>query len=259
LTSYKAKRRKAIKRMNQPPRILTTIGLEAPPDFPLVSYEAIHAAVSPRSGEATLKLGLWDEYAAAWNAVAIRFLSAVHYADSFKATAVKAGIGTTHAVRFEEERAVFGFYANAIASLDAAYYGLYAIGAFLSPLYFCLMGIRQQHKVDCYSTYRAFKKYFPGDPIVDALNAEQKDAASVSLRYIRNVLAHRAAPPRLIRVSLSVGSDATQQPPVWPSGKAITPDVLTEPRADLARLLGQVLDATATFAAARILNALRPT
>jgi len=91
--------------MNQPPRTISTMGPEVPQDFPLASYEAVHAVVVLRVGESA-----WFEYVPAWNAVAVRFRSAVHDTESFKATAEREGIGARPDVRFEEERALFGFW-----------------------------------------------------------------------------------------------------------------------------------------------------
>ena len=230
--------------MSQPQRILTPNGLEVPPDFPYEAYDAIYSRTHPNSQEA-FDVALRSEFGRAWNAVAHRFIAAAHYSDSFKEAALRDGIGTTPAIQHVEERALFGFFANAISSFDAAHYGLYVIGAFLSPLYFCLIGLGQQQKADRASTRHAYQKHFPGDPIVSALNEVRTNAAFNRLRETRNVLAHRALLPR--RYRMKVGSGASQQPTEWLPGITLTENLLTPYRADLARLLGQVLDATGAF------------
>jgi len=74
--------------MSQPPRILTTNGLEVPPDFPFEPYEAIHSGSRPRSKEAA-DVVLRTEFGSAWSAVGNRFVAAAYYSDSFKQSADK--------------------------------------------------------------------------------------------------------------------------------------------------------------------------
>ena len=153
--------------MSQSPRIQEYDGLEMPTDFPIEAHQAIRLAVHLRSPE----LPLWHEFSGAWNAVRDRFLAATYYSDIFKEAALTHGIGTTHRMRYEEERALFGFFASALSCMDAAYYGLYAVGAFLSPAEFALATSEQRERVKPRFTASAYERAFPGDPIAAVLRA----------------------------------------------------------------------------------------
>jgi hypothetical protein len=233
--------------MSQPPRVLSSNSLEVPPDFPSDAYEAVHRGSKPRSNgdaEAVLR----TEFGKSWNAVAHRFLAAAHYSDTFKGSAIRNGIGTTPAIQHVEERALFGFFANATSSFDAASYALYVIGTLLtqsSPLHFWLILGKRKRSVKLESTCRAFAGAFPGDPIMSALDAVRTDRALVELKRIRNILTHRALLPRQYRIK--IGRGVRRQPTLLLPGIILTEDLLTPYRADLARLLAELLEASAAF------------
>jgi hypothetical protein len=218
--------------------LLPNLGLEVPAEFPVDSYESVVSAMNPLN-----QIALWREWVVAWNAVGHRFLAADHYAKSFRNAALAEGLGATHQARYEEERAVFGFFANAVSSLDAAHYALYAIGSFLMPLYFYLILIERQHGVNADSTYHAFARGFPNDPVASQLKALRKKMQYKVLRKNRNILVHRAAFPR---------HHGLQQGTLWIPGVPFEPEMLMPLQAGLARLLTHVCETAAFFVSHRI-------
>jgi hypothetical protein len=100
-----------------------------PNDFPVFAYEAVHAVIRKRS---YTNPAMYEQWSGAWNAVSYRFLAVTQYSASFTKS-VADGSGTSSVEgRHGQERDLFGFFGNAVSALEAAFYGLYAIGGFLA-------------------------------------------------------------------------------------------------------------------------------
>jgi hypothetical protein len=80
---------------------------------------------------------------------------------------------------------------------------------------------------------------------MSALDAVRTDRALVELKRIRNILTHRALLPRQYRIK--IGRGVRRQPTLLLPGIILTEDLLTPYRADLARLLAELLEASAAF------------
>lgn len=104
---------------------------------------------------------------------------------------------------------------------------------------------KEQQRVSPSFTNEAFKRAFPGDPILATFTRLFGDSAYQRWRDMRNVLTHRAAPGR--RVYVGIGSD--DAPPVeWklnnmPLDAALVP----EHQRELAKLISDVISAGEMF------------
>ncbi|KYC31730.1 hypothetical protein A0J57_13995 [Sphingobium sp. 22B] len=212
-------------------------------DFPAEPYEAVHADVAARwSGAASYR-----QYSSAWNALAYRFHGAVDAGDAFQRSLAKFGSHPAPQQRYQQEEALFNFFSNGFSAFESLFYGLFAIGSFIDSSAFPLTSPREQQRVSPSHTNDAYKRAFPGDPILAAFASIFDDPSYQRWRDMRNVLTHRAAPGRRIYVGIGSG-DA---PPVeWKLNDLPLDECMVPARqSELAKLISGVLSATKTFVA----------
>jgi hypothetical protein len=225
---------------------LSLNGLVVPSDFPTTPFEKIHARLIAKVDTQGV---VYREYAGAWNAVSYRFLAATHYSDEFTNSMKKFGSSAASDERYRQERSLFGFFTNGLSAIEATFYGLFAIGAFLSPSSFRMMTAKEQQSVTPGSTQTAYIKNFSKEPILKVFDQLLSDQVYTELKHIRNVLAHRAAPGRKAFVSLG---DSELLPEEWKLLNISMDDQLTDSRrAELARLLTMLLLGTQAFVEAK--------
>jgi hypothetical protein len=228
---------------------LTTNGLVMPDEFPVSAYQAVHATVRKHN---QANPPMYEQWSGAWNAVSYRYLAVTEYSASFTQSVVdRTGTASVEG-RHRQERDLFGFFGSAVSALEAAFYGLYAIGGLLAPSQFPLATAEDQRNVSPSTTRVAFTRAFGGDPIVGAMDAVTGDSAYRELREIRNVLTHRAAPGRRFFLQAGV-PDAVPVPDEWKVlGIRMDKDMTRTRQKDLARLLSMLLEGGRAFVEARM-------
>ena len=224
---------------------LTPNGLTPHDDFPFDPYEAVHAKVAAKwSGTAS-----YYQYSGAWNALAYRFHGSIDAGAKFQKSLKDFGAHPAPHQRYQQEEALFNFFSNGFAAFEALFYGLFAVGSFIDTIAFPLTTPKEEQRVSPSHTNDAFKRAFPGDPILGVFANLFSDAAYQRWRDMRNVLTHRAAPGR--RMYVGIGSN--DAPPVeWklnslPLDSALVP----KHQRELSRLISAVLSAADTFVAAQ--------
>ena len=169
--------------------VANTIGIHVPADFPLASYNDIHAHIGP------LQPRFPDAYrhkAGAWNAVVIRFRSAAEADDAFQSS-----LNEPNSVeqRFRQEVALFQFFTNSVSVLDSLAYALHALGNMIDAAAFPLTG-QSLRTADFRGVANSFDKRFSADALTVALVSTNADALATELRDFRNFLTHRVASTR---------------------------------------------------------------
>jgi hypothetical protein len=104
--------------------VLSAIELTVPDDFPAKQFEAVHNKLATYDGH-TYSLS-FD----ALRAIAYRFIALADYDESFTASIKQYGISSSHAIRYNEDRDLFGFFSNGFSVFEAFWFALFAIGAF---------------------------------------------------------------------------------------------------------------------------------
>jgi hypothetical protein len=138
---------------------------------------------------------------------------------------------------------------NALSTLEALSFALYAIGHTVRPRAFRLSTEGDRQNVNPERTAAAFKHAFPTEPIVQALRATLSSPERRTLKKVRNVLAHRGQPGR--KMYLAAG--ASKEPPArWIRGLTIHPSMVERKRSWLARRLRVVLRAADAFVSAHL-------
>lgn len=220
---------------------LPTNGLLVPPDFPAAPYNSIHKRVVATRGQHPL----YEHHAGAWNALAYRFRSLADSGEQFASSLAKHGDSPVPQERYMQEKALFEFYSSGFSVFECTFYGLYAIGAFLNSSAFPMTKPEDQQKVTPTSTSKAYEKTFPGAPILKTFSDLFADPDYQEWRTVRNVLTHRAAPGRIMYVSIGA-EDAL--PAAWKlNKKAMDATLTSNARKTLVRLMSSVLIASEQF------------
>jgi hypothetical protein len=219
-------------------------GLTMPANFPRLLFEKIYTVVQPHHANP-----VHPQFIGAWSAVSYRYKALAEYDERFTRS-IKKGPSRTHEVRYQEERDLFGFTSNAYSVFDAFFYAMFAIGALIQPQTFVLLVARDERNVTFGNTKRLFSQAFPLDPIRVLFEDFDRDQARKDLSKIRNILTHRAAPPRKYGFALG------QPKPAWahitrldvPLDKNTTKSL----RAEVSRLLTVCLSGAAPFVASKL-------
>ena len=221
------------------------IGIDMPDDFPTDA----HNEVVEKLGPCPARSEIGAELAAGWNAVAIRFKSAVN-ADERYTVSIKSreALGSADELVVQQE-ALFAFFMNGYAALESFAYAAFAIGALLLPADFPMSTEANRRAIDLKKVKSSFTTSFSGTAIEARLSALVVDPKFDQWGRIRNVLAHRAQPPR--RHDITVGR-TTPDKTVWEITDGLTIDDKTTAfrRSWLAATLDECVTAAAAFVTA---------
>lgn len=225
---------------------LTTNGLVPAPDFPVAAYEAIHRHVVSRWGGDEL----YEHYAGAWNAVAYRYHAAVQAGEEFQLSLESHGSSPSPEERYRQDQALSMFFNSGYSTIESVFYGLHSIAAFIDPVSFSLATPKARQQVSPTQTSAAFKRAFPGDPLLLAFDALLADPAYQEWREIRNVLTHRTAPGR--RMYVGIGDDDAPATEWKLNSIPLDSTMAKGRRAEIARMLGDLLSAVETFISKKV-------
>jgi hypothetical protein len=230
--------------------ISQTIGIDMPEDFPTTAHNGVNDKLKPCQPR---NPNVWSEYGSGWNAIAFRF-SAATDADATFTTSLKRPASSLEEYEIQE-KALFAFFVTGYAAIESFSYALFAVGALLDQRTFPMSTPEQLKAVTPRRTLDKFAARFAGKPVVLALSALVNDPALGDWHAIRNVLAHRAAPPRQHNVTIhegaSSGENAGTTSSTWliNANLVVTLDEQTTSnrRAWLARHLTACVQATEYF------------
>lgn len=226
-------------------RKLSGIGIEMPDDFAIDPYEAVRLRVSKLQNVAD---SIRAEYSGAWNGVAIRFLSCAEHDEAFAELMRQHGSSPDSRERYQQERELFGFFVTGLSAFESVLYGLHAIAAMLRPSAFPMDNESERIGITPGRVLVRLEAMFAEEQITKVLSRVSREPQLTEWRKIRNVLAHRAHPGRIVSVGRPEG-DHTR----W-SLEEIVIDVETTSkwRRWLARTLGDLLAAIDAFTSRRI-------
>jgi hypothetical protein len=181
--------------------ISKTIGIDMPGDFPTIAYDAVNIRLGPyQPGNPQV----WTEYAGGWNAIAFRFATTTAADNRFTAS-IKHFPQPSFDEYHVQEEALFHFFVTGLAVIESFFYALFALGALRQPTNFPMSTADDLRAIAPVLTKRKFATHFAGTPIEAVLSDLLADPIYKSWCDIRNVLAHRTAPPRHHFMVLTVG------------------------------------------------------
>lgn len=197
--------------MSTPP--VSTIHLEMPDDFAYAAYEAVHSRIGPLHESHQPQ---WIEYATAWSAVANRFRSCAEHDEAFTRSIQTHGDAPQQPERYYQERDLFGFFVTGLSTIEATCYGLVAIGSMLDDVYFPIKKPKNKKAISPERTADRFRTTFPNEGISRTLNETIESQEYDDWKEVRNILAHRGSPGRII--DRTVGAGDAHGDALWLNG-----------------------------------------
>jgi hypothetical protein len=221
-------------------------GFDVPDDFPLGRLEVVHARVSDGPTSIyTQDQPLWTEWAGGCNGTLYRFIGAAAASDEWVASSSRS-VSPPIDERVRQEQSLFGFFTNALSSVECLAYGLCAIGEFLNPAF---PVTTKPQAIKFSFAARTFTATFPSDRLRSVLTAADTSSEMRDLRTTRNILVHRAAPGRAYSETLATtgsGGSSVPGPTGWLGGD-LGPATTEKPREWVAQTLDEILQAADEF------------
>lgn len=224
--------------------------IRLPLDFPRSPYHSFYGRVQARA-QADGYPNEWQvHFIGSWKAIAYRFRACEQHCRDFTHSVATVGGAPPESHQYRQDADLFGFFVNGLAALESLYYCLFAVGSRLSPAGFPFTTDRHIRKVKPASVASAFAKDYPGDALTEALHRVLATSAFQEWTEMRNVLAHRIVPGRII---YGGSVSATIPPPALRVSALlcipITDETTSTRRAWLASTLTDVLTQSDSFAA----------
>ena len=130
--------------------------------------------------------------ASRWIGIVYRFRSCAEHDEAFAESANKFGGNPSQPETYYQDRELFGFFVTGLS---------FAVGSLLDPNNFPLTTDKHMRNVNPTKTVRQFSVSFPNESITAALQDVTSQQEYKDWKTIRNTLAHRTNPGRVIYVS----------------------------------------------------------
>lgn len=191
----------------------TTTGLTYLADFPADQYEAVQTATKRFSvtDAGNAPPVAWREWASAWNALQYRYHSCNSHNLAFSKVIEKDG--ASHDDLFIQDRELFGFFVTELSTLESFCYAAYALGSLVRSTDFPIATNVDRKNICIALTATKFKNLYPNKRISKALDLLQNSEQLQVLRDVRNVMAHRTVPPKIVNVHVTIGPESPLQQP----------------------------------------------
>ena len=221
-------------------------GLMMPSSFPDNLFQTVKARIFSKVPS---DLPGWNQIGSSHNAVRYRLRACSDYSEEFVKCVENFGDLPPPEERYQQERQLFGFFVSGYAAFDSFAYFAYFTAAHLRPSQFPTQLPGHIKSIGCKTIPVPFARVFPGEDISVALNSLLADQMFKDWDDYRNVLAHRAAPGRVMYAS--VGSSTRDPAADWKMDPAANLKIdasLTAPRlAWLVHTLSDLVVAADSF------------
>lgn len=181
---------------NQP---LNTNGLIMPSDFNQSDYEEVNFRVSEHL---LYNQSPGSDFAGGWAAISYRFLACAE-SDELFTELIKAGATATFRERYIQERELFNFFFNGLSVFESCCYSLFALGASISSSDFPMTSNKELKDINIAKTVERFDVVFKHEKITSQLMRFIQTPDYKEWTEIRNILAHRSAPGRIVSLDVN--------------------------------------------------------
>jgi hypothetical protein len=170
---------------------LTSVGISMPPEFPAETYNKVHSCLI-RYGNTHRSQLMW--FSLGWNGLAYRYRALVDYDEEFTIS-VKISKSPPPEELYKQEKALFGFFVNALSTIECFFYSAHCMASILNPGAF---PISRSKDLRFYAENVAtrFNTNFPGDCLSVEMGLCLDEPTYKEMKDMRDVIAHRGGPPR---------------------------------------------------------------
>jgi hypothetical protein len=231
-------------------RSLLIGALDLPTDFPAREFDAAELYFRARTGTSVITpAATWAEFSSAWTAVAYRFMDVATFDEEFRVLLERYGTAPALPERYAQERALFGFFIAGLAAIESLSYGVSALAWEAGANEFALETDVARNRVSPERTVERLKRTFPDEAITRSLSDLIESEEFLHWVETRNALAHRSAPLRHHRVTISEDAISTgARESAW-GLYTLNEDLTAARRRWLALQLRTLLRAAGAFAA----------
>jgi hypothetical protein len=141
---------------------------------------------------------------AGFRGAALRWRTATESHASYSELVASHGIAPASGPSYEQDRSLFVFFTSGLASLESFAFALHALGAYRASEF--ALDDDSLRNVKPSSVARRYIGRWPDLEVSGALDKLAKSDEFGRWNRIRNVVSHRAPPPKLIRISNRPGS-----------------------------------------------------
>jgi hypothetical protein len=222
--------------------------LAMPAPFPDDLFEAVKTRISGAMPNPSPEM---EHLGHAHIAVRYRLRACADYSEEFTRSIQLFRNGVSGVERYQQDRQLFGFFLSGYAALDSFSFFMHFTAAHLKPCQFQTELPGQIKRIDFkHISEHSFPKGFANEPITTELIRVAADPMLKEWYDIRNILAHRAAPARLLYASS--GSSVPDPAADWkidskrtiPMDERLTPSRLTWLVSTLTRLVAAASEFT---------------
>lgn len=190
----------------------------------------------------------------ALQAISHRFCAAAEHDQDFMESIRTHGDVSSPTHRYVQQRELFEFFENGHAAIESCCYLAYLLGARAEPTRFPLASEEDRRAITLGRTASLLVEILPRAALTLRLQSLKEDGGYLEWKAIRNVLAHRLAPGRIIGLEFNLpdGRVVPAPPTEWnglPNTIRLVIDETTTStrRAWLARTIAELLGASAEF------------
>jgi len=171
---------------------LTSVGFTPPPDFPTEAHNKVHQYLNKYKDTHNVQ---WSLFGLGWNGLSYRYRAAAEYDYEFTSSVKKFGNSPPPEERYNQEKALFGFFVNAVSVIGCFFFSTYFMASILKSEEF---PFSKSEELKLYPKDVAlyFTKHFPKDNLTNKMNECLNADTYKQMNKMRIVLFHRGMLPR---------------------------------------------------------------
>ncbi|MDP9456055.1 MAG: hypothetical protein M3Q60_09745 [Actinomycetota bacterium] len=181
-----------------------------PPDFAVEPYDSVFDRIANLATQyyrayeagAVREYQSWNQWVSAWIGVTYRYRSCTEHDEAFSKLVTEFGDNPNPFEKYRQDQELFNFFVTGLSAIECTCYGLFAVGSLLNSSNFPLATEKDMSSVNPAKTLEQFDKSFPKEGITAALHSMTSQPEYKSWKKVRNTLAHRISPGRMIYASV---------------------------------------------------------
>jgi hypothetical protein len=183
--------------------------LKLPGWFPIAAYDTVNDVAARH---VTSSKDTWHLFASAWTAVARRSRAAEDHANSLIASLASSSAPPPEE-SFRQDHDLLVMFVSLQSALEATSVATYTIASLVSPLEFPITK-SSVREISLKKAMELYERFFNYEPLTSALKRTATSVEWKEINELRNALAHRGSPPRIVYLTNVPGMDRPAAIPI---------------------------------------------